>query len=118
MIDDDGMPLVTMISDLTAMIEDVNLVTNEPKGWWVDTGATRHVCSDKTLFNTFKEMVGEEKLYIGNAATSNIKGEGDVIIKWTSGKELTLKNVLYVSDLCKSLVLGWLLNKFGFRLVF
>ena len=117
MVDDDGMPLVAMISDLTAMAEEVNLVGNEPKGWWVDTGATRHVCPDRTLFNTFKEVVGE-KLYMGNAATTDIKGEGDVILKWTSGKELTLKNVLYVPDLRKSLVSGWMLNKHGFRLVF
>ena len=115
---DDNMPLVAMISDLTAMMEEVNLVSNSPKGWWVDTGATRHVCPDKSLFHTFKEATGDEKLYMGNAATADIKGEGDVILKWTSGKELTLSKVLYVPDLRKSLVSGWLLNKFGFRLVF
>ncbi|KAK9052683.1 hypothetical protein SSX86_029313 [Deinandra increscens subsp. villosa] len=65
-----------------------------------------------------EEMVGDEKLYMGNGATANIKGEGDVILKWTSGKELALSNVLYVPELHKSLVSGWLLNKFGFRLVF
>ncbi|KAJ0557132.1 putative RNA-directed DNA polymerase [Helianthus annuus] len=115
--DDDGMPLVAIISDLTTMTEEVNLVANEPKGRWVDTGATRHVCPDRTLFNTFKEAVGEEKLYMGNAATAYIKGKGDVILKVTSGRELTLKNVLYGPDLRKSLVSGWMLNKYGFCFV-
>ncbi|GJY40458.1 hypothetical protein Tco_0427728 [Tanacetum coccineum] len=36
----------------------------------------------------------------------------------TSEKELKLTNVLYVPEIRKNLVSGWLLNKFGFRLVF
>ncbi|GJR62490.1 pol polyprotein [Tanacetum coccineum] len=57
-------------------------------------------------------------LYMGNSATADIKGEGDVILKMTSEKELKLTNVLYVPEIRKNLVSGWLLNKFGFRLVF
>ncbi|GJW89787.1 pol polyprotein [Tanacetum coccineum] len=59
-----------------------------------------------------------QKLYMGNSATADIKGEGDVILKMTSEKELKLTNVLYVPEIRKNLVSGWLLNKFGFRLVF
>ena len=80
MVDDDG-PLVAMVSDLTAMMEEVHLVSSDPKGWWVDTRATRHVCPDKSLFSKFKEVVGDEKLYMGNAATADIKGECEVILK-------------------------------------
>ncbi|GJR92398.1 O-glucosyltransferase Rumi [Tanacetum coccineum] len=43
---------------------------------------------------------------------------GMVILKMTSEKELKLTNVLYVPEIRKNLVSGWLLNKFGFRLVF
>ncbi|GJS28007.1 hypothetical protein Tco_0488627 [Tanacetum coccineum] len=43
--------------------------------------------------------------------------EGDVILKMASKKELKLINVLYVLKIHKNLVSGWLLNKFGFRLV-
>ncbi|KAK1423986.1 hypothetical protein QVD17_19297 [Tagetes erecta] len=110
--------LVAMISDLAMMISEINLVGSNTKEWWVDTGATRHVCSDKNLFNTFKEVTNEEKLFMGNSATADVKGEGTVILKMTSGKELTLTNVLYVPEIRKNLVSGWLLNKFGFKLVF
>ena len=36
----------------------------------------------------------------------------------TSGKNLTLNNVLYVPEICKNLVSGSSLNKHGFRMVF
>ncbi|GKD47910.1 pol polyprotein, partial [Tanacetum coccineum] len=81
--------MIAMVSDVCAMISEVNLV--------VDNG---------------------QKLYMGNSATADIKGEEDVVLKMTSEKELKLTNVLYVSEIRKNLVSGWLLNKFGFRLVF
>nr|GFA32739.1 hypothetical protein [Tanacetum cinerariifolium] len=87
-------------------------------GWWVDTRATRHVCADKSMFHSFRAVDNEENLYMGNSATADIKGEVDVILKMTFEKELKLTNVLYVLEIYKNLVSGWLLNKFGFRLVF
>ncbi|GJZ70164.1 hypothetical protein Tco_0633714 [Tanacetum coccineum] len=58
-----------------------------------------------------------EKMYMGNAVAADIKGEGDVILKVTSEKEIKLTNVLYILEIRKYLVSGWLLNKFRFRLV-
>ncbi|GKB92887.1 retrovirus-related pol polyprotein from transposon TNT 1-94, partial [Tanacetum coccineum] len=114
----DNMDMIAMVSDVCAMISEVNLVFSKNSGWWVDTGVTRHVCADKSMFHSFRAVDNGEKLYMGNSATADIKGEGDVILKMTSEKELKLTNVLYVPEIRKNLVSGWLLNKFGFRLVF
>ncbi|RVW11957.1 Retrovirus-related Pol polyprotein from transposon TNT 1-94 [Vitis vinifera] len=100
------------------VVSEVNLVGSNPKEWWIDTGATRHVCSDKKMFSTFEPIENGEKVFMGNSATSEIKGQGKVILKMTSGKELTLTNVLYVPEIRKNLVSGSLLNNHGFRLVF
>ena len=104
--------------DLTAVISEVNLVGSNPKEWWIDTGATRHVCSDKMMFSTFEPIETGEKVFMGNSATSDIKGQGKVVLKMISRKELTLTNVLYVPEIRKNLVSGSLLNSHGFRLVF
>ncbi|RVW64853.1 Retrovirus-related Pol polyprotein from transposon TNT 1-94 [Vitis vinifera] len=104
--------------DLTTVVSEVNLVGSNPKEWWIDTGATLHVCSDKKMFSTFEPIENGEKMFMGNSATSEIKGQGKVILKMTSGKELTLTNVLYVPEIRKNLVSGSLLNNHGFRLVF
>ncbi|GJW64041.1 pol polyprotein [Tanacetum coccineum] len=116
---DENVDMIAMVSDVCSMISEVNLVGTNNSGWWIDTGATRHVCADKSMFHSFRAVDNGQKLYMGNSATADIKGEGDVILKMTSEKELKLKlNVLYVPEIRKNLVSGWLLNKFGFRLVF
>ncbi|GJX21867.1 pol polyprotein [Tanacetum coccineum] len=40
----DNVDMIAMVSDVIAMISEVNLVGSNNSGWWVDTGATRHVC--------------------------------------------------------------------------
>ena len=104
--------------NLSAVISEVNMMGSNPREWWLDTGATRHVCCDKSMFYTLDETDNGGKLYMGNFSTSDIKGQGKVILKMTSGKEFSLNNVLYVPDIHKNLVSGTLLNSHGFRQVF
>ncbi|GKD45358.1 hypothetical protein Tco_1270003, partial [Tanacetum coccineum] len=56
-----------------------------------------------------KAVDNGQKLYMGNSITADIKGEGDVVLKMTSEKELKLTNFLYVSEIRKNLMSGWLL---------
>ena len=70
------------------------------------------------MFSTFEPIETGEKVFMGNSATSDIKGQDKVVLKMTSGKELTLTNVLYVPEIRKNLVSGSFLNSHGFRLVF
>ncbi|KAL0366199.1 UNVERIFIED_CONTAM: Retrovirus-related Pol polyprotein from transposon TNT 1-94 [Sesamum radiatum] len=57
------------------------------------------------MFSTYTPINGR-KLFMGNSATSNIVGLGKVVLKMTSGKELTLIDVLHVPDIRKNLVSG------------
>ncbi|GJS73335.1 pol polyprotein [Tanacetum coccineum] len=74
----DNVDMIAMMSDVIAMISEVNLVA-------VDNG---------------------EKLYMGNSTTADFKGGGDVILKMTSEKELKLTNILYAPEIRKNLVSG------------
>ena len=38
--------------DLCAVILECNMVDNS-KEWWVDTGATRHICANKDMFTSY-----------------------------------------------------------------
>ncbi|CAM8903040.1 unnamed protein product [Rhodiola kirilowii] len=103
---------------LVAVISQLNLADSNPKEWWLDTGATHHICSDKNSISELKLTDTGEKVYMGNSATSEVKGRGSVVLKMTSGKELKLTNVSYVPDIRKNLVSRALLDSHGFKLVF
>ncbi|KAL5779638.1 hypothetical protein ACOSQ2_010375 [Xanthoceras sorbifolium] len=103
---------------LFEVVFEVNLVESNPKEWWIDTSATRHICLDKALFSSFEPIENGDKLFIGNSVTSEIKGQGKVVLKMTSRKELIMNSVLYVPKIRKNLVSDSLLNQHGFKMVF
>nr|XP_048319503.1 uncharacterized protein LOC125418864 [Ziziphus jujuba var. spinosa] len=47
--------------DLSAVVSKVNLVGSNPSEWWIDTGATRHVCADRSMFTSFEPKANGEK---------------------------------------------------------
>ncbi|KAL2454550.1 Retrovirus-related Pol polyprotein from transposon TNT 1-94 [Abeliophyllum distichum] len=71
---------------LVAVISEANLVGSNSKEWWIDTGTTHRVCSDKEMFSSFEAAENGEKLFMENSATSKIKGQGKVVLKMTSRK--------------------------------
>ena len=105
------------IEDLCAFLSECNLVGN-PKEWWIDSIATRHVCAIKGMFSSYALAGPEEELHMGNSSTSKIEGIGNILLKMTSGKTLTLKNVLHVHEIRKNLVSTSLLVKNEFKVVF
>ena len=104
--------------NISAVIFEVNLVGGNTKEWWVDTEATCHVCSEKKKFSTYNPVGNRRKIFIGNSSISKIEGIGKVVLKMTTGRFLTLKDVLHVLEIQKNLVSGTLLSKNGFKLVF
>lgn len=98
--------------NFSGVVSEFNLVQNSAQ-WWVDTGATRHVCSDKSMFSAYKKVDQEEKLYMGNSTVSMIEGSGKVILKFTSGKTITLNEVFHVPDIRKNLISGSVFSKKG-----
>lgn len=115
-IQDKSVPVDMSDLNLTAVVFEANMVDN-PRVWWVDSGATRHICSDKEMFSSYTPISGR-KLFMANNETSPVVGLGRVVLKMTSGKELTLVDVLHVPDVNKNLISGSLLDKAGFRLVY
>ena len=102
---------------LVAMVTEINILEGLG-GWWIDSGATRHVCYDKTWFKTYTILNEKKKIMLGDSHTIEVVGIGEVLLKFTSGREVTLKDVFHVPNIRKNLVSGFLLNKAGFKQVF
>ncbi|GJX36181.1 zinc finger, CCHC-type containing protein [Tanacetum coccineum] len=67
--------------------------------WWIDSGATTHVCKDRCWFKTYEPMEEGSVLYMGDEHFASVHGKGSVALEFSSGKTITLFNVLYVPKL-------------------
>ncbi|XP_070049245.1 uncharacterized protein [Nicotiana tomentosiformis] len=83
------------------------------KEWWIDSGATRHVCANKELFASYVPVGPGETILMGNSTTTKIEGVGKISLKMTSGKVVTLNNVLHVPEIRNNSVSAGLLIKNG-----
>jgi hypothetical protein len=69
------------------------------------------------LFSSY-QCKGARALLMGNGSHAHVLGVGTVILKFTSGKAVLLKNVQHVPSIKKNLVSGLLLCPDGYKLVF
>ncbi|GJZ05277.1 zinc finger, CCHC-type containing protein [Tanacetum coccineum] len=118
----DDLSLVQLGSHLC--IEDSLRAQDSDKGrvdviaWWIDSGATTHVCKDRCWFNTYEPVEEGFVLYMGDDHFAPVHGKGSVTLEFSFGKTITWFNVLYVPKLRKNLVSGPMLNKCGYKQVY
>ncbi|GKC42181.1 zinc finger, CCHC-type containing protein [Tanacetum coccineum] len=70
--------------------------------WWVDSGATVHVCKDRCWFKTYESLNDGSILHMGNESTALVHGRGCVDLRFSSGKVVSLLNVLHVPNIRKT----------------
>ena len=73
--------LLGYVSDmnLSTVVSKVNFISSNTKEWWVDKGATRHVCLDKKMFSSYHSIDNGEQLFMGNFSSSKVEGfEGSI----------------------------------------
>ena len=63
----DNKPQANLAEDdvITAVVSEVNLVSNVSE-WIVDTGATRHICANKEVFQDYQKVPESECNFMGN----------------------------------------------------
>ncbi|CAM8880967.1 unnamed protein product [Rhodiola kirilowii] len=106
------------VVNYVSLIAEAFYVQDDEVAWWIDSGATKHVCKDRRCFKTHETVKDGSVLHMGNESTAPIMGQGNVVLEFSSGKTLELLNVLHVPLIRKNLVSGSLLNKFGFKRVY
>ncbi|XP_074337413.1 uncharacterized protein LOC141674601 [Apium graveolens] len=77
-----------------SLISKALYVQDDNVAWWIDSGATSHVCKDLRWFEDFQPIEDGSILKMGNVATEPIKGLRNVKLFFTSGKYVLLNNVL------------------------
>ena len=101
-----------------AVVYKAHLVT-EVKGWIIESACTRHIGAFKEEFSSYTSMVEDtECVYVGDNRSMPVSGKGKVLLKLTSGKTLSLNNVLHVSHFRHNLISIHLLGKAGIKVLF
>ncbi|KAL5551476.1 hypothetical protein UlMin_001652 [Ulmus minor] len=81
--------LVAMVSKMqVGMITELNMAATKSSNWWLDSRATIHVCNDKSMFSTYKEMKDDEVVLMGNHISPKVLRKGSVDLQFTSRKKL------------------------------
>ncbi|GKC26356.1 zinc finger, CCHC-type containing protein, partial [Tanacetum coccineum] len=85
--------------------------------WWVDLGETVHVCKDRCWFKTYESLNDGSILHMEYESTALVHGRGCVDLRFSSGKIVSLFNVLHVLNIRKNLVSSSVLNNYGYKQV-
>ena len=70
--------------------------------WILDSGATQHMCNDRSQFINFQPM--STSITIADSKKMKAIGKGNINVRTNKGKFITLKNVLYVPKLSQNLL--------------
>lgn len=71
--------------------------------WIVDSGATSHMCNDKSQFSSL-DLKNFERIIVANGEYMDVKGKGDVVLKVDENTKIRLLNVLYIPELENNLL--------------
>ncbi|GKC54009.1 zinc finger, CCHC-type containing protein [Tanacetum coccineum] len=80
-------------------------------------GATVHACKDRCWFKTYESLNDGSILHMGNESTALVHRRGCVDLRFSSGKVVSLLNVLHVPNIRKNLISSSVLNNCGYKQV-
>ncbi|GJX91098.1 protein kinase, ATP binding site-containing protein, partial [Tanacetum coccineum] len=106
-----------LVKYYVSLISKAFYVQVDAIAWWIDFGATTYVCKDRCWFKTYEPVEDGFVLYMSDDHFAPIHGKGSVVLEFSSGKSITLFNVLYIPKLHKNLISGPVLNKCGYKQV-
>ena len=93
----------------------IDKYVDPPEGWVIDSGATRHMTSDESVF-IIKRTTNSTVTVVNGQA---LKAQGIGEIKFDlGGKSIVMKDVLWVSDLNANLLSISALNRKGLSVMF
>nr|GEW79635.1 zinc finger, CCHC-type [Tanacetum cinerariifolium] len=84
-------------------VSEAYVVQDDNVTWWVDSEATIYVCKDRCWFKTYESLNDGSILHIENESTALVHGRGCVDLRFSSGKIVSLFNVLHVPNIRKNL---------------
>ena len=92
----DGWGSVAMALGVTTLTRDV---VGTSKCWLIDSGATHHMCTEKTMFSRLGPVGSVNGIRTGSGEFIPVEGEGYVSVFGKNGHLITFTGVLYIPKL-------------------
>lgn len=89
---------------------------NKSSNWFIDSGATNHMCSREELFVNLRKT--EKEVYLADERVVKATGIGEVVLEITDERKVRLQDVLLVPDLGSSLISVSKIVRNGFEVIF
>jgi hypothetical protein len=96
--------LASKLETTFSMVSCLSTNTISGVGWYVDSGASKHMTFNKKAFNKLQEQEDGIQVELGNDATYLVTKMGFVSFYMPLGDVLELDDVLYVLGLTKNLL--------------
>jgi hypothetical protein len=88
---------VTEVEEIIAAIVSEAHMATKVKGWVIDSAYTRHICENKEDLSSYTLIKKNTELVIvGDNRFVHVVDKEKALLKLTSGKTLSLSDVLYV----------------------
>ena len=73
--------------NFSSMNTNFNVMQDDTWSWWINSGASRHICNSTKWFKILHKMVDGEHLFLGNNASIMVQGKGlgQIELLFTSG---------------------------------
>ena len=65
---------------LSSIDFNVKIVQDDDMSWWIDSGASRHMCKSKHWFKTLHNVMDGENPYMGDNSSIKVPGKGQVAL--------------------------------------
>ena len=95
-------------SNQDAMLIGQALTAKSEREWLVDSGATSHMCNNRSLFKQVRDLDSAETITLGDGRNLEVKSVGtvelEVLLPDGSSRSCSLQRVLYVPELAYNLV--------------
>ena len=94
--------------EIVGLVTEHVLSANRRRNWFVDSGATCHICNNEELFDQIIGLEIPQEITVGDGQSVQATGRGDVILRMNvpNGKiqKCKLSDVLYVPGLSYNLL--------------
>jgi hypothetical protein len=101
-----------------AMISHFSQGTINEDGWYVDSGATKHMTGSQEVFETLAEWDSKLHMVLGDKSQLEIRGSGVVPFRMETGHVMRVQDVLFVPGLRYSMISVSMIEKKGFEVLF